>query len=77
MSELRTFALGGMEFEVAACTDPSAGAVTLWVYRTDIHPKVRVATGTPSSLQLIGDYREWDVAVIEQAVADRLEDAPA
>ncbi len=74
MSDIRTFSLGGMEFEVAVCTDPSAGVVTLWVYRTDIFPKAKVATGTPSALSLIGEYQEWDVAIIEQAVSDALED---
>lgn len=76
MSGIQEFSLGGMRFEIAVCTDPSTETVNIWVYRTDIHPRATVATGLPDYLSLTPDYAEWDVSVIEKAVATRMGDAP-
>lgn len=68
-----SFALGGMQFEVVTSTE----APTVWVYRVDLFPRAMVAVGIPEALVLTDDYAGWDVAVLEQAVMDSLEDVPA
>jgi hypothetical protein len=77
MSTVRSFSLGAIEFEAALCEDPSTGVLSVWVYRTDVRPRALVATGDPEYIKLTPDYADWDAAVIEQAVQDSFEDAPA
>jgi hypothetical protein len=77
MSYVRNFKFGSSSLEAVLCTDPSTDTNSVWVYRTDVTPRALVATGDPEYLKLTPGYAHWDVAMIEQAVADSFEDAPA
>jgi hypothetical protein len=77
MSTISSFVLGTITFEVAMCTDPSTGAESISLYRTE--PRELVATGEPDALRLRPGYEslEEKLPVLEQAVMDSLEGAAA
>jgi hypothetical protein len=77
VSAVRKFPFGSMKFEAVICTDPSTGDQSAWVYRVDIAPRAVVATGVPESLNLTPGYAHLEAPMVEQAVADSFEDAPA